>query len=144
MTATEAFSAKVRSIVGPVLADLGFELASADSSVDEGGRRGSVVYYRAPDCKIQVYWSARGGDINCMIGPIAAPDVFGPHDSSGKWHYLNDFIEKPNLPLEELMKVLRSDRINFETDESWLRWLADRIERYFGAAHSGIVELYGS
>jgi hypothetical protein len=142
MTMTDNFSEKVANIVGPLLSSLGFTLDAVDDDVDEGGRRGSVVYYRADDCKIQIYWSPRAGEINCMIAPIDAPNEPGLYDRSGKWHYLNEFVEKPNLPLEELVKMLRSEKANFETTDKWLQWLRDRIQRYFGAAHSGILKLY--
>ena len=68
------FARDVESIVGPSLAQLGFVLDEIDSSVDEGGRPGSVVYYRSSDCKIQIYNSSREGNINCMIAPLDAPN----------------------------------------------------------------------
>lgn len=57
----------------------------------------SVVYYRSDDCKLQVYWSPRACEINCMIVPIGAPNVRGLYDRSGMWHHLKEFTEKPNL-----------------------------------------------
>ncbi|KAA0098065.1 hypothetical protein CIW49_15470 [Mycolicibacterium sp. P1-18] len=143
MNAEENFPQMVEDIVGPTLADLGFVTDAVDDAVDEGGRMGSVVYFRANDCRLQVYWSSRAGEINCMIAPIAAQNEPGLYDRSGLWHYLKEFTEKPNLPLEELVKVLKAERANFETWPKWLRWLGGQIERDFPAAHAAIVTKYG-
>jgi hypothetical protein len=138
---TGTFSNKVQTIVGPLLHQLGFTEDLVDDSADDGGRARTVVYYRGSDSKIQIYWSSREGEINCMIAPISASNVFGLNDPSKKWHYLNEFVEKPDLSLEELVRVLRAERINFQTEESWLKWLRDRIERYFDTAHSAILNM---
>jgi hypothetical protein len=138
MTRTEAFTAKVERIVGPALAQLGFSLVAVDDEVDEGGRLGSVVYYMSTDCKLQLYWSARAGEINCMVAPKDAPDLLGLYDRSGKWHFLNAFVQKPALPLEELVKVLQSEPAQFATQESWLEWWRDRISRYLDEACAAI------
>jgi hypothetical protein len=140
---TEAFSDKVQSIVGPVLTGFGFKLDAIDASVDEGGRLGAVVYYRGGDCKMQVYWSAREREINVMIAPLDASNEHGLYNRSSKWHYLNEFAKPADLPLEELVQVLKADRANFESDTKWLEWLKGRISQYFEAAHAGILELYG-
>jgi hypothetical protein len=140
---TEGFSDKVQSIVGPVLTGLGFKLDAIDASVDEGGRLGTVVYYRSGDCKMQVYWSAREREINAMIAPLDAPNEHGLYNRSSKWHYLNEFAQPPDLPLEELVQVLKADRANFESDTKWLEWLKGRISQYFEAAHAGVLKLHG-
>ena len=137
---TSGFSTKVTTIVGPVLSRLGFVLEAVDDDVDEGGRQGSVVYFSSVDCRIQLYWSPRGGEINCMIAPMNAPNVPGLYDTSGKWRFWNEFVERPSVPLEELVELLRSEKVNFETDESWLRWWAERIQRFYSAAHAGILK----
>lgn len=135
----EDFPQKVQSIVGPRLADLGFELDEIDNNVDEGGRHGSVVYYRSADCKLQIYWSEREGEINAMIARLDAPNEHGLYNRSSQWHYLNDFIQAPDLPLEELVKVLKAERANFESDTKWLEWLRGRIETNFPAARDGVL-----
>lgn len=140
---SEKFPEQAKLIVGPVLQNLGFTLEEVDDAVDEGGRRGAVLYYRRPDCKIQIYWSAREHEINCMIGPLEAPNEHGLYNRSGKWHYLNDFTPTPQIPLEDLVHQLRSERSNFESHTKWLKWLAQRVEDYYEDAYSGILKLYG-
>lgn len=140
LTVEEDFSREVQTIVGPLLSSMGFALDSIDNDVDEGGRTGSVVFYRSQDCKIQIYFSAREREINAMIGPLDAPNEHGLYTRSPDWHYLNDFSDEPKLPLEELVEKLRSDRTNFETTTKWLEWIkAERIVRYFDSAHAAIV-----
>lgn len=143
MSVADNFSQMVEDIVGPVLSGLGLTLDVVDDHVDEGGRFGSVVYYRGTDCKVQLYWSTRAGEVNCMIAPVGAPNEPGLYDRSGLWHYLNEFIEKPNLPLEELVQMLKAEKSNFETREKWLAWWSGRIERYLRTARLGIVKIYG-
>jgi len=75
--------AEVRSIVEPLLIDLGFELDGVED-FDEGGIPGTVVYYRSSDCKIQIYNSSRQGSINCMIAPLSADNEFCHRDPSSE------------------------------------------------------------
>jgi len=140
---TDSFPTEVQSVVGPLLTDLGFTLDEIDNNVDEGGRLGAVVYYQSDDCKLQVYWSAREREINAMIAPLNAPNEHGLYDRSSKWRYLNEFVKPPDLPLEELVRVLKADRANFESDIKWLEWLKGRISQYFEAAHAGVLEMHG-
>jgi hypothetical protein len=135
----EEFLSGVRSIVEPVLIGLGFQLAAVDDDVDECGRSGSVVIYRGRDCKVQVYYSSREGEINAMIGPLDAPDVHGLYDRSREWHYFTDFADEPKLSLDELVQKKRHERANFDTTSKWLEWLkSERILRYFDSAHAAI------
>lgn len=137
---TEPFSAEVQTAVGPMLSELGFELDAVDDNVDEGGRRASVVYYRADDCKIQIYQSAREGSVNCMIAPVDAPNEIGIYDRSGRWQYLTRFAPKPDAPLEELVKSV-SFSAKSETEQ--LERVKQTIAQYFEIAHAGILEMYG-
>src|ERR1700730_14317701 len=73
---TQEFLTEVRSIVEPLLTRLGFQLDAFVDDVDEGGRRGSAVFYGSKDCKIQVYRTTREGSVNCMIAPLGAPCYF--------------------------------------------------------------------
>lgn len=129
------FTEQVQTVVGPLLTDLGFKLDEVDSYVDEGGMRGSVVYYCAQDCKIQIYQSSREGSINCMIAPLAASNSFGPQDRSGSWQYLTKFVPAPEMSLEEL-----AQSVSFEpkTSSEELLWVRDNIAKNFEAAHLGI------
>ncbi|GAB7143640.1 hypothetical protein [Mycobacterium riyadhense] len=134
------FLQQVHTIVEPFLSDLGFAVEKVDSDVDEDGPKGSVVYYRGQDCKIQIYHSSREGEINAMIAPLDAPNEYGLYDRSGKWYYFNDFTEMPDLPLEELVRKLREERTNFDTTPKRLEWLKrERIARYFDSAHAAII-----
>jgi hypothetical protein len=134
------FPQEVRKIVGPLLLGMGYTLEAIDDDVDEGGPKGSVVFYRSKDTKIQIYRSSREGEINAMIGPLDAPNEHGLYDRSQKWHYFNEFADEPKLPLEELVEKLRSERANFETMPKWLEWIKkERIGRYFESAHAAIA-----
>jgi hypothetical protein len=135
------FPDQVQKIVGPFLSSIGFDLDAVNNDLDEGGRKGSVVFYRAQDCKIQIYLSTREGEVNAMIGPRDAPNEHGLYDRSQKWHYLNDFANEPKLRLEELVRKHRDERANFETTPKWLEWIKrERIQRYFESAHAAIIE----
>lgn len=140
---TNEFVSMAQTVIGPLMADLGFVWDGVDDSVDEGGRTGAVVFYRARDCKLQIYWSAREFEINAMIAPISAPNEHGLYNRTSKWHYLNEFVPRPDVPLEELVKMLKADRVNFESDMKWLNWLKGRIAENFPVAHDGVLQMYG-
>jgi hypothetical protein len=133
------FSAKVQKIVGPLLSDLGFTLDEIDDNLDEGGRRGHVVYYRSDDCKMQIYQSSREGEVNCMIAPPDVPNEFGLR--AKKWRYLTRFAKRPDVPPEELIRLARAE---FDSYSEPLEWVKDRIVKYFDVAHTGILEMYGN
>lgn len=135
---TTEFPSKVQNIVGPTLANLGFFLDGIDDGRDEGGRQCRVVYYKSGDCKMQVYWSSREGETNCMIAPLSAPNKFGLRTVG--WHYLASFAEHPDLSLEELVASTTSE---FESYTEPLEWVRDCIVEYFGVAHAGIAEMNG-
>ena len=137
---TQEFLGGVRSIVEPLLNQLGFQLEESRDVVEQG-RKASVVFFRSNDCKIQVYDAPREGEINAMIGPLDAPNEHGLYDQSRKWHYFIDFADQPKPCLEELVQKLRDERGNFETMSKWLEWIKrERIVRYFDSAHAAIVE----
>ena len=133
---TQPLLAEVQSIVGPLLTELGFRVESYAEDVDEGGRLGSVVYYRSSDCKIQIYKSSREGNVNCMIAPLDAPNEFGPHDRSLTWRFLNEFSPAPDLPLEELAK---SVSYKAKSEAQQLSEVRDRILECYDDAHAGIL-----
>jgi hypothetical protein len=132
------FSTEVQTIVGPVLEQLGFVLDEIDDSPDEGGRRQHIVYFRSEDCKVQVYESAREGEVNCMIAPIDVPNEFGLR--ARKWQFLTRFSKRPDLPLAELAELARAE---YKSYSNPLEWVRDRIVKYYEAAHKGIIEMYG-
>ncbi|MDT5336116.1 MAG: hypothetical protein QOD90_1621 [Mycobacterium sp.] len=135
---TYDFPSEVERIVGPSLATRGYALDEVDPRVDEGGRWGSVVYYRGADTKVQVYLSTREGEVNCMIAPLDAPNEYGLRNRSKKWRYFTRFIEHPNVPLEELVKLIP---VAPSTDEGRLEFVKDTIEECFTAAHAGILQI---
>jgi hypothetical protein len=137
----EEFLSGVRSIVEPLLIGLGFQLAGINDDFDECGRPGSVVIFRGRDCKVQVYYSSREGEINAMIGPLDAPDVHGLYDRSRKWRYFTDFADEPRLSLEESVRKNRDESANFGTTSKWLEWLkSERIARYFDQAQAALAK----
>jgi hypothetical protein len=133
------FSTEVQTIVGPVLEQFGFVLDEIDDSPDEGGRRQHIVYFRSEDCKVQVYESAREGEVNCMIAPIDVPNEFGLR--ARKWQFLTRFSKRPDLPLAELAELARAE---YKSYSNPLEWVRDRIVKYYDAAHKGILEMYGT
>lgn len=136
---TQEFLAEVRSIVEPLLAELGFQLDGYDDSPDEGGRPQHIVYYRSNDCKIQVYQSSREGSTNCMIAPLDAPNGFGLRTE--KWQYLPRYAIWQGVPLEEIVKDKLP--VDFPTSSQFLESVRDRIEKYYPVAHAGVLEMYG-
>jgi hypothetical protein len=137
---TQEFFSGVRSIVEPLLTELGFQLDEYDDDVDEWGRKGSAVFFRSEDCKVQIYDSTRDGSINCMIATLDAPNVFGPHDKSGKWQYLPRFAIRRGVPLEEIREANLPE---FPTTNQFLESARGRIEKYFPIAHAGVLEMDG-
>lgn len=138
---TQEFLAGVQSIVEPLLTELGFELVGYDDHIDEGGSQDSVVFFRSKDCKIQIYDSNRGGEINCMIAALDAPDVFGLHDRSGKWQYLPRYAIWQGVSPEEIMKDKLP--VDFPTTSQFLESVRRRIEKYYPVAHAGVIATDG-
>jgi hypothetical protein len=136
---TEVFLAGVRSIVEPLLVQLGFQLEEF-GDVDEHGRKASIVFFRSKDCKIQVYDAPREGEINCMIAPLDAANVLGLYDQSGKWQYLPRFAIRQGIPLEEIRETNLPE---FPTTNQSLESVRGRIEKYFPIAHDGVLEMNG-
>jgi hypothetical protein len=124
-----------------LLFDLGFRLDEYLDGVDEGGPIGAVAFYRSDDCKIQVYDSSRGGEINCMIAPLDAANTLGLYDRSAKWQYLVRFAIRQGVSPEEIMK----DKLpaKFPTTTQWLESVRNRIENYYPVAHAGVLEMGG-
>lgn len=136
---SEEFLAGVRSIVEPLLIQLGFQLDEF-SDVDKSGRKASVVFFRSKDCKIQVYDAPREGEINCMIAPLDAANVLGLYDHSGKWQYLPMFAIRQGVALEEIRETNLPD---FPTTNQFLVSVRGRIEKYFPIARDGVLAMGG-
>jgi hypothetical protein len=136
---TSNFSTDVQTIVGPLLAELGFSVDEIDNSPDEGGIERHIVYYRSNDCKIQIYESSREGEVNCMIAPLDAPNVFGL--TGKKWHFISRFSKRPNVPPQERLRTAIAEA-NAYADP--LLWVRDRVAKHYDTAHAAILEKYDS
>jgi hypothetical protein len=136
---TSEFSTDVQTIVGPLLAELGFVLDEIDDSPDEGGIERHIVYYRSNICKIQVYYSSREGEANCMIAPLDAPNQYGL--LTKKWQFLGRFAKQPDVPPEDLLELAIAE---YRAYANPLDWVRDRIVKYYEVAHAGILEMYGT
>lgn len=137
---TQKFLAEVRSVVEPLLIELGFQLEEF-GDLEYKGRKASVVFFRSKDCKIQVYDVPQEGEINCMIAPLDAANEIGLYDQSGKWQFLPRFAIRQGVPLEEIMKD--KSPVDFPTTAQFLESVRRRIEKYFPIAHDGILEMDG-
>lgn len=125
----------------PLLVELGFVFDEYIDNVNEGGPKGSVVIYRTDDCKLQIYQSARSGEINCMIAPLDAPNVLGLYDKSAKWQYLPRFAIRQGASMKEINEY--SPATDFPTIDQFLESVRARIEKYFPVAHAGVLEMGG-
>ncbi|BBX48754.1 hypothetical protein GCM10009641_02000 [Mycobacterium cookii] len=119
-----------------MLQELGFALDEIDDDFDEGGRPGSVVYYRSRDCKVQVYKSSREASVNCMMAPLSAANIFGLYDESNEWQYLRGFCPAPDLPLEELVKSIS---YKSKSDREQLAEVRESLSDWYEAARAGIL-----
>ncbi|WP_227371017.1 hypothetical protein [Mycobacterium fragae] len=81
-------SSDVERYMGPTLSALGFDLDEVDPDVVYGERPAWAVFYRGPDCKLQVCWSAREGGVDFMLAPLDAPNEFGLDNRSKKWRFM--------------------------------------------------------
>ena len=135
---SDDFPNGVRLVVEPVLSIRGFVLDEIQNGADDGGRDLSVVYFRSADCKMQIYESAREGETNCMIAPLDAPNEFGLRSSSKKWQYLTTFAKRPDLRLEDLVKMARQE---YESYDNPLEWVKARIEADFDTAHAAMLNM---
>jgi hypothetical protein len=109
-----------------------------DDSPDEGGIERNIVYYRSRDCRLQIYYSAREGEINCMIAPLDAPNRFGL--TAEKWHYISRFSKRADLPPQERLRIALAE---VQAYENRLDWVRDRIAKHYESAHAAILEKYG-
>lgn len=133
---SSTFADAVLKIVGPTLEGKGFSIDEIDADIDEGGRSGSAVYFRSVDCKIQIYKSAREGNINTMIAPLGAPNEFGPHDRSATWKFLNEFQPAPDPAVEELAKTVSYEA---RSEPEQLAAARDRIIADYDTARAEIL-----
>lgn len=95
----------ISEVLGSFLAEHEFVLASIQKA--PGGGAIDVVYESA-DCKLRFYDSRRGGEINCLIGSVTAPnDGDWTAKENRSWFYLRDLLDVGRgLSLEELQKLM--------------------------------------
>jgi hypothetical protein len=123
---TRQFLTGVKSIVEPVLAELGFQFEEYVDDIDEGGPKAAVVFYRSNDCK---------------IAPLDSANTLGLYDYSAKWQYLVRFALRQGVCAEEIMKDKLP--VDFPTTSQWLESVRNRIEKYYPVAHAGVLEMGG-
>lgn len=136
---TSDFSSTVQAILGPVLTELGFVVDEIDDDPDAGGRERHIVYYRSSDCRMQIYQSAREGEVNCMIAPLDSPNAFGL--TAKRWHYISRFSKRPDVPAQERLRIAIAEANSYADP---LLWVRDRIVKHYDTAHAAILEMYSS
>lgn len=98
------FDSLISEVLGDFLAEHGFESVSSQATQD-----GSFfdVIYESTECKLRLYDSRRGGEINCLMGAVNAPnDGDWTTRENRSWFYIRDLLEiGKGLSLEELQKL---------------------------------------
>ena len=125
--------AELIQYLGPPLARKGFVLDEVQDDVEYGECAAWAIYYRSGDCKLQVYWSSRTGDLNFMVAPSDAPNEFALSNSSKQWKSM--FLlsgERDDLPTP-----------GFDADaEADMAFLKARFEIHFESARRALLAQY--
>jgi hypothetical protein len=119
----------VKRYMGSTLGTLGFHLDEVDADIVYGERPAWAVFYRGPDCKLQVCWSAREGGVDFMLAPLDAPNEYGLVNRSKKWRFM--------LALSEATDELGTPPLGASTDEVWA-WRKALFDAHFEAAKSAL------
>lgn len=112
------------------LSRVGFTLDRVEEDIVYGERAAWALFYRRPDCKLQICWSAREGGVDFMLAPLDAPDEFGLANNSKQWMFL--------LSLSKLDDGLRTPPVDAPT-EVWWAWRKALFEAHFDEAHSALM-----
>lgn len=120
----------VERYMGSTLAALGFHLDEVDADAVYGERPAWAVFYRGPDCKLQVCWSAREGGVDFMLAPLDAPNEYGLMNRSKKWRFM--------LALSDATDDLGTPPLAAGTDEVWA-WRKALFEIHFEAARNALL-----
>jgi hypothetical protein len=123
-------SSDVERYMGPTLSALGFDLDEVDSDVVYGERQAWAVFYRGPDCKFQVCWSAREGGVDFMLAPLEAPNEFGLDNGSKMWRFM--------LALSDATDDLGTLPLEAGTEEVWA-WRKALFDTHFDAARNALT-----
>lgn len=116
--------------MGSTLAGLGFHLEEVDADVVYGERPAWAVFYRGPECKLQVCWSAREGGVDFMLAPLDAPNEYGLLNKSKKWRYM--------LALSDVNDHLGTPPLGVGTQELW-EWRMALFDTHFEAARDALL-----
>jgi hypothetical protein len=119
----------VERYMGSTLAAIGFDLDETDADVVYGDRPAWAVFYRGPDCKLQVCWSSREGGVDFMLAPLNTPNEFGLDDRSKSWRFM--------LALSDVNDDLGTPPLNAETDRVWA-WRRALFDAHFEAARAAL------
>jgi hypothetical protein len=121
---------RLERFLAPTLSQVGFSLEKVDDPVVYQNRPAWAIYYRGPDCKLQVAWSARDGGIDYFLAPPDAPNEFGLSNESKKWRLM---LLLSNVRDELVTPGLDAD------DEAEMAWLKALFEIHFDAAHAVLL-----
>jgi hypothetical protein len=88
------------------------------------------VFYRGPDCKLQVCWSDREGGVDFMLASLDAPNEFGLDNKSKKWRFM--------LALSDATDELGAPPLGTGIDEVWA-WRRALFNSHFQAARSALL-----
>jgi hypothetical protein len=115
--------------MGSKLTALGFDLDEVDPGVVYSERPAWAVFYRGPDCKLQVCWSDLEGGVDFMLAPVDAPNEFGLDNRSKKWRFI--------LTLSDATDDLGPPPLGAGTDEVWA-WRKALVDTHFEAARTAL------
>ncbi|AKC37575.1 hypothetical protein [Mycobacteroides chelonae] len=105
-------------------------LDAVQDSATYGDRPAWAIYYRRPDCKLQICSSARDGGIDFFLAPPEAPNELGLDNRSKKWHYM--------LMLSDIHDDIPTPGLNAD-DTAVMSWMKDLFEIHFRAAHKALL-----
>lgn len=121
---------ELASFLDRTLSEAGFVLDEVQESATYGNRPAWAIYYRRPDCKLQICSSVRDGGIDFFLASLDAPNELGVDNRSKQWHYM--------LMLSGTHDDLTTPGIDAD-DAAVMSWMKDLFEIHFGAAHSALL-----
>lgn len=122
--------AELAGFLDGTLSGAGFVLDEVQDSVTYGNRPAWAIYYRRPDCRLQICSSVRDGGIDFFLAPPDAPNELGLDNRSKKWHYM--------LMLSGTHDDLATPGLNAD-DTEVMRWMKALFEIHFGAALNALL-----
>lgn len=122
--------AELAGFLERTLSGVGFVLDEVQDSATYGGRPAWAIYYRGPDCKLQICSSVRDGGIDFFLAPLDAPNELGLDNRSKKWHYM--------LMLSGTQDDLATPGLDAD-DTDVMQWMKDLFKIHFGAAHNALL-----